>query len=69
MNSKIDSATVDISEFRFKVSVGDIVIPNESKNYKYTPKEDITPYEVSRLILLFYFGSVDKSAGSGFIDY
>lgn len=61
MNSKIDSVTADIGEFRFgKVSVENIVFPNGEERHKYNPKEDITPYEVSRLLLLFYFATTNK---------
>lgn len=60
MENKIDSAYADIGEFFGKISVGHIVIPDGNKNYKYNPKEDITTYEVSRLILLFYFAGTVK---------
>lgn len=56
MENKIDSVTTNISECFFrKISVGNIVFPNGDKRYRYNPKEDITAYEVSRLLLMFYF--------------
>ena len=50
-----------------KVSVGYIVFPDGNKKYKYNPKEDITPYELSHLILLFYYASSTRECRG--IDY
>nr|QMP83153.1 MAG: hypothetical protein [Caudoviricetes sp.] len=59
--NKIYSTTITGSEFTLgKVSVGNIVFPKGDKKLKYHPKEDITAYEVSRLILMFYFASTSS---------
>lgn len=43
-----------------RISIGNIAFPDGDKKYKYNPKEDITPYEVSRLLLLFYYASSNR---------
>ncbi len=62
MENKIDSAYADIGVFFGKISVGHIVFPNGDKRYEYNPKEDITAYEVSRLLLLFYFAATVRES-------
>lgn len=62
MENKIDSVTKDIvSECFFrKIPVGNIAFTDGDKRYRYNPKEDITAYEVSRLLLMFYFALSNK---------
>lgn len=48
-----------------KLSVGDITVSEDGKFQKFNPKEDITAYELSRLINLFFF----ISARSGHYTY
>lgn len=66
----IDATDEGKYQFSFdmgKVSVGYIVFPDGDKKYKYNPKEDITPYELSHLILLFYYASSTRECRG--IDY
>ena len=59
MNKVIDISDVGGYKLEMrKLSVGDIAISEDGKFYKFNPKEDITAYELSRLINLFFFISV-----------
>ena len=69
--SKIDSVSISApGTFYFgNVSVGDIVIYNDGKSYKYNPKEDITAYEVSCLLIMFHCGVVGRYQAIDYYGY
>lgn len=51
-----------------RISVGDLYFSQEGKpRLRYTPKEDITPYELARMIQLFAIAFVPNVAA--YYDY
>ncbi len=67
IQNKIDSAhdtILDFSDYKItfgKLPIGSITICDDEKRYTYNPKEDITVYELSRIIQLFFTISAAKS--------
>ena len=67
IQNKIDSVhdtILDFSEYKItscKLPIGSITICDDEKRYLYNPKEDITAYELSRIIQLFFTISTTKS--------
>ena len=66
IQNKIDSVhdtILDVSGYKIsgKLSIGSIMICGDAKRYTYNPKEDITAYELSRIIQLFFTISATNS--------
>ena len=70
MNGKVtDTNSISLDkEYTFestlhRMSVGDLYFSQEGKpRLRYTPKEDITPYELARMIQLFAIAFVSNIA-------